>query len=462
MPQEACANPIVDNEERLLLMRGPLIALCFVALSVAWLIFFGAGVRQADWDAALLFLGATALFYWAFRSGQTPPRIPAWQVAALWALPAYAVLQMIPLPPAMLELLSPARSAITESLGGVIAGLNHAPIAIAPAAAMSGFFSLLACLTVYSLMRDLEWRLADTRPWLPVAPLILIAAIEASIGVGQWLGRPQALPVRGTLSSGEHFAGVLEIALPFSLVFGFISFRRHQTQQTGSSLPAARAATSWLAAFMILMALFHSNSATSRIVVYASLFCLLSFAVIPRLKTKSLRLYGTGGVAFIAVAVVLIALSSNDLQGSLAQFSTSDHQSADMRSGLWNSAESLLGEYRLVGAGMGGFESSFPKYQGPTDLNRIQQPHNDVLELLITFGIVGSCIALVVLAGILRPAVLGAIFLQDESRRLLAAAVTAAVAGVMVRSTMEASLSMPAVAMAFGWVAGLSQSSGVD
>jgi EamA domain-containing membrane protein RarD len=68
----------------------------------------------------------------------------------------------------------------------------------------------------------------------------------------------------------------------------------------------------------------------------------------------------------------------------------------------------------------------------------------------------------VVLVGIFRPAILGAIFLQDESRRLLAASVTAALVGVMVRSSMEASLSMPAVAMAFGWVAGLSQSSGVD
>ena len=145
-------------------MRGPFLALCFIALSLAWLVFFGAGIRQPDWDAALLFLGATALFYWTFRSGQTPPRLPVWHALALWALPIYAAFQLIPLPAALLESLSPTRALIADSLGGVIPSLTRAPISIAPAAAMSGLFSLLGYLTVYSLTRDIAWRFVEKRP----------------------------------------------------------------------------------------------------------------------------------------------------------------------------------------------------------------------------------------------------------------------------------------------------------
>ncbi len=443
-------------------MRGPLIALCFISLSMAWLVLFGAGVRQADWNASLLFVGATALFYWAFRSGQTPPRISAWLVGALWALPAYAIFQLIPWPPAVLAMLSPARAFVTGGVASVIPNVNHAPIAIAPAAAMFGLFSLLACLTVYSLMRDLEWRLAVERPWLPAAPLVAIATLEASIGVGQWLGASQAIPVRGTLSSSEQFAGLLEIALPFTLVSGFISFRRHQALQIGSAMPAVRAVLTWLSSLMILLALFHSSSQTSRVVVYSSLFLLLALALIPRLKTNQLRLYGAAGAAAVAIIAVLLTVSPFDLQASLAQLGAADKEAAEAKISLWDGSESLLAEYRWLGTGLGGFESTFPKYQGTANLNRVQQPHNDVLALLIAFGIVGSLIVLAVMVGILKPAILGAIFLVDESRRLLAASIAASLLGVLLRSGMESAISMPAVAIAFAWVAGMSQSSGPD
>jgi hypothetical protein len=443
-------------------MRGPLIALCSVALAMAWLVFFGAGVRQSDWDASLLFIGATALFYWSFRSGQTPPRLPVWHVVALWALPAYVVFQLIPLPPGLLAMLSPARSFVTQSLASVVPGISRAPIAVAPAAAVSGFFSLLACLTVLSLMRDLEWRLAIDRPWLPAAPLVAIATLEASIGVGQWLGAPLTLPMRGTLASTEQFAGLLEMALPFTLVSGFISFRRHQDHQTGSAVPAARAVVTWMSSLMILLALFHSASQTSRVVVFASVFILLALALIPRLKTRELRLYGTAGASVMALIALLIAVSPVDIPASLAQLGTPDKEAAEAKLSLWSSSASLLGEYHWLGTGMGGFESTFPQYQGSTNLNLVQQPHNDLLSLLITFGIVGACIVAVILFGILRPAVLGAIFLVDESRRLLAASIAASLIGVLLRGGMEAAISMPAVAIAFAWVAGMSQSSGID
>lgn len=443
-------------------MRGPLLALCFVALSLAWLVLFGAGVRQADWDAALLFLGATALFYWSFRTGQMPPRLPTWQTLALWALPCYAAFELIPMPPGLLEILSPARALITGNLAGVVPSLSHAPVSVAPAASLAGLFSLLGYLTVFSLMRDIKWRFAEGRPWLTAAPLVVLATLESSIGIGQWLAGSPNTSLRGTLANSEHFAGLLEMALPFAIIYGFICFRRHQTRLTTSAVPAARAATSWFAALLILVALFHSSSQASHIIVFASLFILLAFALVPRLKTKRLRWYGAACALAAALVIFFYVTPPDDFVSSLAQLGATAKTPAEATLNVWNDAESLFSDFRWLGTGIGGFEPTFLKYQGSADLSRVQNPHSDVLSLLITWGILGASILCVALAGVIRPAVTGALFLQDERRRLLAVSITASLVAVLLRGCIESTLSVPVLAMTFAWLAGLGQSSGLD
>jgi hypothetical protein len=442
-------------------MRRPILALIFTAFSLAWLVFFGAGSRIPDWDATLLLLGATALFYWTFRTGQTPPRLPLWHTAALWALPVYAIFQLIPLPPAVLEALSPARAMIAGSLNGVLPSSPNAPISVVPPLAVAGLFSLLGYLTTFSLLRDMGWRFVETSPWLPVAPVAGIASIEAAIGIWQWLsGSHFNAPVTGTFSNREHFAGMLEIALPFTLVFGFISFRRHQAHESASQKPATLAAGAWTASLLLLLALRQSGSAAAGAVVTASSFILLSLIIVPRLKTRKLRRSGAGVAAGAAIVALLLVAPPPLFIDSLARMGEPGRP--EVRLSLWGNSAALLSEFRWFGTGSGGFEPTFLKYAGSSELKRTTNPDNDVLHLLITFGTVGFCIVLIGVAGVLRPALVGAVFLIDEPRRLLAAATTASLLGVLLRSSLHASLSVPAIAMAFAWVAGLSQSSGLE
>ena len=443
-------------------MRGPLLALSFITLSLAWLVFFGAGVRQPDWDAALIFLGTTALFYWTFRTGQTPPRLPPWHLAALWALPLYAAFQLVPLPGSILQILSPARAVLAGSVANAVPNLSNTPLSLAPPLALAGLFSLLGYLTVFSLVRDIAWRFVETRPWVPAAPLIFVAAIESSIGVGQWLGGFPNTSLRGTLLSPEHFAGLMEIALPFTLLFGFISFRRHLAHETESILPAARAATSWCAALLLITALWHSPSRTSHVVLSVSLFTMLALALVPRFKTRMLRWYGACSAVLLALVVSAIVAPPTEFVDSFAQLGATAQSSAQKRLTIWENSASILDDFRWMGTGMGGFESAYPKYQDSADLTPIATPHSDVLGLLTGFGIVGSCLALVVLIGVARPAVMGAVFLTNEPRRLLAVSIAASLAAVIVRGCMESTLSAPVLATAFAWLSGLSQSSGLD
>jgi O-antigen ligase len=252
------------------------------------------------------------------------------------------------------------------------------------------------------------------------------------------------------------------MALPFTLIYGFISFRRHQTQAVPSALPAARAATSWTASLLVLLALFHSSSETSRLVVSTSLFILLALALIPRLRTKQLRRYGAASVLVIGIVSLFVIAPPGDFVNSLAQLGETARFPADLRLAIWNDSASLLSDFRWLGTGMGGFEPAFPKYQGFTSLNQIQNPHSDVLALLISWGFVGACVLLVALAGIFRQAFMGALFLQDERRRLLAVAISASLCAVLLRCSLQSTLSAPVLAVCFAWLAGIAQSSGLE
>jgi hypothetical protein len=443
-------------------MRGPLLALSFITLSFAWLVFFGAGVRQPDWDAALLFLGTTALFYWSFRAGQTPPRLPAWHRGALWSLPLYAAFQLVPMPTFLLEVLSPARALLAASAAHAVGGAANAPLSVTPPLALAGLFSLLGYLTVFSLVRDIGWRFLERNPWLTVAPLVFVAAMEAWLGVGQWIGGPPNMPIRGTLFSSEHFAGLMEIALPFTLMFGFISFQRHLAHATASMVPAARAAASWLASLLLIIALWHSSSGTSRVVIAASLFSMVALVLVPRLKTKMLRWYGACAALILALIACLVVAPPTEFVESLAKLGATSQYPAQKRLTIWENSASILDDFRWLGTGMGGFESVYPKYQDSSDLTVEPTPQSDVVGLLTGFGIAGSLLVLVVLIGIARPAVMGAVFLTHEPRRLLAVSIAASLVAVLVRACMESTLSAPVMATAFAWLAGLSQSSGLD
>ena len=438
-------------------MRGPTVVLAFAGLTLAWAVLFGAGIQPEDRNAALLFFGAISAFYWSFRSAQTAPPLTFWQSAALIAFPCYLLFQVIPLPPTILEALSPPRAELAAALAQIIPNLTRAPISVTPAASLFGFFGFLGYITAFNVVRDIAWRFTDSNNWAVAFPLIGVATVEALVGIFQLLAKGS---IRGTYLDRDHFSAFLEMALPLTLVCGYDAFRRHRLQADDPSRPAIVACVLWGISLLLLIAILESGSLAASFVVLSSLFATGLFVVLPHLKTQRVKWFSAGALAIALLAFLIVFPPSSFLE-HLSDLAASDKSPSEQLA-LWRETFPMLSEFRWFGTGLGGFESAFLKYQGTVGALRIVSAHNDYLHYLIELGLVGFTILAVACIGVARSAIRAALFVDDVPRRLLAAAGVGCFVAIVLRSAFNSNLLVPANAIAIAWISGLVSANGLE
>jgi len=132
---------------------------------------WGGVVRGARYEC-LLGLGLVVLVC-GFGRAPGPGRVLGW---ALALLPAYVLLQCVPLPLAVVRALSPARGRMLDALGPVGAKSDFASLSVFPAGTFQQFPLVCGYVAVFPLVREPMWGFAD-RPWLVAAPVVAIAAM---------------------------------------------------------------------------------------------------------------------------------------------------------------------------------------------------------------------------------------------------------------------------------------------
>ena len=175
------------------------------------------GKLKQDWTLCLLGVAVLALIWWGSIGRRRPPPLPRgirWPLALLLGC---AFLQLVPLPPAALGVLSPARGEVHEALAGVVPGAGWAPITLSPAATLFQAVRIAGCVLVMLLARELTWHF-DRRRWLAAAPIVAIAGVEAALGLAQYLLGGAQQGATGTYANHNHFAGLLEMSMPFALM----------------------------------------------------------------------------------------------------------------------------------------------------------------------------------------------------------------------------------------------------
>ncbi len=430
----------------------PALTLSFLSVVLAYAAFQKGGVWPADWYPCLLAIALIGLVHWAVaRRYDLAPRPPRRLCAVLVLIPAVFALQLVPLPLAVARVLSPARAELEVAAGQAGGGTAWPTMSAVPSATVDDILTGLACLVTLLLVRELAWHF-NHRPWIVALPLVVVGALEAAIGLLQAYAEGGDAIARGTYVNRNHFAGLLELCLPFALAWG-LSLLILKRGRRGL-------AAGWALAGCILFAVgatllgagIHSGSRMGFIAVLFSLTLMGAVAWTARGRSRWKRI--AVPLLLAVAAVAFVQLPTDALIAHFADWSK-EEISSDTRAEIWRETLPVVAAFPVLGCGLGGYESVMTRYKAVAPLSAVDFAHNDYLQLLVEGGLAGFA-AVLALAGLLvAAAVRGCARGFHSPPAFVALACLGALAAILLHSLVDFNLHIPVNALAAAWVGGL-------
>jgi len=432
-----------------------MLPLLLLSLALTYAVFQKGGVWPKDWSVFLLALTLISAFFWlrARRTQLAPPleRSLRWP---LLLLPGYAAFQLLPLPLPLLRLFSPARAELHDALARQLPSPSFAPLTVVPAATLEHFVRIAGCLLAFFLLRQLAFRLAD-HPWALVFPLLAIAALEAALGLAQFYTKGSEGYARGTFVNRNHYAGFLEMSLPFAVMYPIGLLRRNPSRHHSPARPALLACAFFALAALILLGVIHSLSRMGFISALFALFVCgtgILACVFPMPRLRLPRFTFTIAVAVLVLAA-FIFLPPDQLIARFGDLAATDDISGDTRVQIWKESLHLIAAFPLFGCGLGGYHSAFLKYKQVAPTQTVDFAHNDYLQSLAELGALGFAIAAALILAVLAKARRAATAHTHPQGQALAIACLAALAAILLHSLADFNLYIPANAMLLTWIA---------
>ena len=446
MPR-ASPLPFLPPRDPAHFFRG-LPGLLVIALPWAWVVLHWGGVRPFDRLVSFAVLGAGVLLYriaWGPHAcGPPPAQRTLWALLALLGL---AALQLVPLPLPLVALLSPVRAEAVRAVSGDAAGWK--PLSIAPAETLDSFVVLVAAVLVGLFARSLTGRLGR-RGWHAALPIIVVGAIEGLLGLFQQASVASPSGARGTYINHNHYAGLLELALPLALAATVLLIRR--AMGSGDSRAAAGACAALVAAALIVAGLVSSFSRAGFAAAVAG--ALVFMVLAPGAGNRRRIRLGVAGAA-LAVGAGAFLLLPDGFIGRYADVSTVDALLGEGRVELWRETLEPAGAYRWFGSGLGTYQSAFWEFKRSWPQVTDDHAHNDYLETSVEFGLLGLFAALWLIGLVLARAVRLSQGGRTEEIRLPAAACAGAITALALHGLTDFNLAIPANALLFAWIVGM-------
>lgn len=214
----------------------------------------------------------------------------------------------------------------------------------------------------------------------------------------------------GPFINRHHFAGYMEltIALPLGLIFS-------------NSVEREKKFIYLFAAGLMAVALVMTNSRGGIISLVAELLFVVSLMGIRRRHRKKHtekkpRIKSAAVKAGLALAMVLAVFGGVVLLGgeeALSRFagSVNADDPTTGRAHFWGVTVDIIKNHPVIGTGLGAFGVVYTGYDSRNGLYRLEQAHNDYLQVLSDAGIVGAVLGLAFLVALFRMG-----FTRRESR----------------------------------------------
>ena len=167
---------------------------------------------------------------------------------------------------------------------------------------------------------------------------------------------------------------------------------------------------------------------------------------------------GLAMTVIVALLVGVIALGGEDALNRVVGTVNSEDPSTG-RLHFWNVTTDIIKNHPIIGTGLGAFGVVYTKYDSRNGLFRLEQAHNDYLQVLSDAGIVGALLGLFFVINLFR---LGFMRREsrDEFRRGVATGAMAGCFAVLVHSFFDFTLHTPANALLFLVLAALATMNG--
>lgn len=325
----------------------------------------------------------------------------------------------------------------------------------------------LAALAVY-FSAALVFIDTPKRLRLVVRVLVIFGALLALFSLLQyflnpeqiyWLRQPRFARPFGPFVNRHHFASYMLLAAGLPLGLLFAGAVRKEL------LPLYA-----FAAVLMASALVATVSRGGLLGLGAQLLFLVALTALARRKGGSkeaddgaegrplLRRVGLQLAFGIALVVGVLAFAGDELLGRMTESISSGNVTSD-RTTFWRGAREIIGERPWLGAGLGAFGVAYTRHDPTPGMARLDQAHNDYLQILADAGLVGGLLGLIFLASLFRQgfARSGS---PDKFRRGVAAGALSGCFGVLVHSLFDFPLHLAGIALLFLVLAALATANG--
>jgi len=277
-----------------------------------------------------------------------------------------------------------------------------------------------------------------------------------------WVREPKQAEPFGPYINRHHFAGYMELVLAMPLGMLFVG-----------AVERERILLYTFASAIMAIALVMTNSRGGMLsMVCEIMFLALVAAVVrgrrrrgeekedraTRVRAAATRV-GLGFGMIVAVFVGVLYFGGDEaLTRLLGTVDSSDPTTG--RTHFWGGTIEIIKDHPLTGAGLGAFSAVYPRYDTANGNYRLEQAHNDYLQILSDGGIVGGLLGLAFVVWLFAAALRRMMQTHDKMRRGIALGALSGCVGVLVHSFFDFTLHTAANGLMFLLLAALATVNG--
>ena len=275
-----------------------------------------------------------------------------------------------------------------------------------------------------------------------------------------WVREPKQAEPFGPYVNRHHFAGYMELvlAMPLGLMFAGAVARERMLLYAFASA-------------MMAIALVMTNSRGGLVSMVCEILFLAAVSSLARNRRREGERLERGerlraaavrvGLGFAMVLAVFVGVLYFGGEGALSRM-LGTVNSADPTTGrahFWSGTLQIIRDHPLLGTGLGSFGSVYTRYDTGNGTYRLEQAHNDYLQIFSDAGVVGGLLGVVFVFLLFRTA-LRRMQSPDRFRRGVALGALAGCAGALVHSFFDFTLHTTANALMFLLLAALATADG--